>query len=248
MNTDLVTTSAIDNFDCDDDDSGSGGALRGGALLRCGHKDGHFSDRDHNPIASGTRLIVIDCDCCLQRFPESGGVETLWRDPDTGRLPDHEQLNEQVPVEQWRINKFTGQPEAPWKKFFAVYLLDPATGGALTYLNSSASASIAYVDLKTRIRNKRLLCNGAKIVPVVELRHTTWHSRRRGLDIIRPDFRIVDWLTRGDPAIASAPPVKAIGAEVTPQPVDALDAFTNSSVGEPPAWHDEAPISNEVPL
>jgi hypothetical protein len=160
-------------------------------------------------IPIGTRLIAFDCDCVLQRFHADGRVETIWRDPETGKLPDVEQLNEEVPKAEWRISQFTGLPEEPWGKYFAVYLLNPDTGEAWTYISKSASASIAYTALRTKIRNKRIMCGA--VMPVVELRTAKWHSKKRNLYIDRPDFHVTgEWLSRGQPAIAAEPAVKQI--------------------------------------
>src|SRR6516162_1685677 len=88
------TAAPIDNFDRDDDnDCGSAGALKGGTLLR--YAKGVWSDRDHNLIATGTRLIMYNCDAVLQWF-SADGVKTIWRD-EKGRLADPDELNLQIP-------------------------------------------------------------------------------------------------------------------------------------------------------
>jgi hypothetical protein len=251
------TAAPIDNFDRDDDnDCGSAGALKGGTLLR--YAKGVWSDRDHNLIATGTRLIVYNCDAVLQWF-SADGVKTIWRD-EKGRLADPDELNLQIPQAEWRIGKFDDRPEPPWARYFVVYLIDPDSGRALTYINKSASASIAYVELKKQIRNKRLIC-GAPVIPVVELQEAVWHSRRRNLDVVRPDFRIIGWRTRGalQPTIAPPEPVQQIeattaenkpaGERSTPAQrpstvTEALDRFAGTPA-KPPSLKEE--LQDEIP-
>ena len=112
----------------------------------CWTREQGWHDRNDNPLPVGARLIALGCDCVLQRWQDNT-ASTLYLDPTTGRLPDPEQLNEQIPQSEWEVNRFNNQPEPPWARYAVVYLVDPETGDKWTYINKTSGAFMAYTAL-----------------------------------------------------------------------------------------------------
>jgi hypothetical protein len=75
-----------------------------------------------------------------------------------------------------------------------VYLIDPASGGTFTYLNSTTGAHIAWDQLREKVVTMRAL-RGTRVVPVVRL------TRRPMKTFVgmkqRPEFEIVGWRQLG---------------------------------------------------
>jgi hypothetical protein len=165
-------------------------ALRGGALMK--FNKGVYTDAAGNAIAAGTRMLVVQTDKGVERW-ENGKASVIWRD-ENGRLPDPEQLNDEIPIWEHGLD---GKPRPPWAYIFCVYLLDTDSGKKWSYVHGTTGAKIAYDELRGAIQNKKLLC-GVDVLPVVELRAgTTWKSKTFG-SVPRADFHPVQWLSRGN--------------------------------------------------
>jgi hypothetical protein len=192
----------------DNDDGVAPNALRGGTRMK--YVDNKYSDGAGNVIPAGTQMLAIQTDIGVQRW-QDGKATVEWRNPETGKLPDPEDLNEKIPMAQWE-NGLDGKPKPPWGYVYCVYLLDMNSGKKWSYVHDTTSAKIAYQELKNSIQNKKILC-GVELLPVVELRcGTTWRSRKFGL-VPRPDFNPVKWLRRGDDGalVLAADPLKQLG-------------------------------------
>jgi hypothetical protein len=196
-----------------DDDGVARNALQGATLLR--FVDGSYSDKDRNPIPIGTQLLVREIDVILQRW--QGGVATIApRDPVTGKLADPDQLNEQVPIEQWEAD-LNGNPRPPWERYFIIRLVNVDTGQQFCFVSATASASMAYSDLKGAMETKRFL-HGVDLFPFVELRTKMWKPKKFAARP-RPYFHPIHWMRPGGgdvPSIAgpAAPAAKQIAAPV----------------------------------
>ena len=137
-----------------------------------------------------------------------------------------------------------GRPKAPWTHQKVVYLLDPATGSFLTFMNSTVGTRIAWETLRERVITMRAL-RGARVLPLVRLGHrpmkTSFGMKHR------PEFEIVGWKRPGDDGDAiggpSTPQLAGPTAATPPaaaKPVDEA-AKTLSALGEvsPPSLSEE---------
>jgi hypothetical protein len=234
-----------------DNDDVAPNALRGGTRMK--YVDNKYSDGAGNPIPAGTQMLAIQWDVGVQRW-QNRQAEVKWRDPQTGQLPDPEDLNNDIPMSQWEMG-LDGKPTPPWKYIYCVYLLDIASGKKWSYVHDTTSAKIAYQELKNSIQNKKILC-GVDLIPVVELRAgTTWKSKKFGM-VQRPDFYPVKWLQRGaDGALVLAPdPLKQIGgaaaapAQAPQRQITAQPAHQDIPPQEPPPPSPEDYYDDAIPF
>ena len=77
------------------------------------------------------------------------------------------ELNAEIPQDTWEETDFG--PREPWSHQFAVYLCDADDGSIYTHINSTAGAAMATRELKSRVKWKRSLFGGRKLLPVVTL-------------------------------------------------------------------------------
>jgi hypothetical protein len=111
----------------------------------------------------------------------------------TKPLPDVNALNEAVPKNEWEPG-LDGKPKPPWSHQYVVYLLDPASAGFYTFLNSTTGARIAHEQLREKVITMRAL-RGARVVPVVKLTHRpmkTFVGMKH-----RPEFEVIGWKQLG---------------------------------------------------
>jgi hypothetical protein len=179
-----------------DDDVGCCNALKGGTLLR--FNNGEYSDKDRNPIPIGTRLLVHELDAILQKW-KGGEAVVIERDPVTGKLPDVDDLNDQIPRSEWELD-LNGNPRPPWERTFRVFLLDPDTGQKFAFINATAGASMAFSDLKGAMQTKRFL-HGVDLYPIVLLQVKQWKPEKFAARL-RPYFHPVEWIQPGGGALA----------------------------------------------
>jgi hypothetical protein len=175
----------------DDDDDGYSGSLTGGRLikgqmLRWNETNG-WTDRD------GSRppevMLAFALTEAVQCWKGKKPVETITAKP----LPSVSDLNAAVPQHEWELG-LDGKPKAPWGHQYVAYLLDPASGGTFTYLNSTVGARIAVEQLKEKVITMRAL-RGARVVPVVKLTHRPMKTFI-GMKS-RPEFEVIGWRQLG---------------------------------------------------
>jgi hypothetical protein len=178
-----------------DDDDGFESALHpSGRLMRGMHarwtdaKGWH--DRDGAPIPSP--LLAASTDTALQRW-RNNVPEVITAKP----LPDPDELNAAIPRAEWEIG-LDGQPRVPWQTVLAVYLVHVESGQLFTAVNSTVGWRMAVEALREQVAVKRMLCSGARVLPVVDLQsrpfRTSFGDRKR------PHLQIVDWKSGGEPA------------------------------------------------
>jgi hypothetical protein len=189
-----------------DDDGDYSGKLIRGAQLKFGDKV--WATKDGTPLHENDQFLVVGTRHDVQRFID-GLPEVISERP----LPDVDELNAAVPKEEWPIGKFSGQPEAPWKHVFSVYLVRVSDGTLLTCINSTSGQRIAYSRLNERIKTMSLL-RGVSVLPLVKLSWTMMSSAFGPRP--RPDFTIVEWRQIGGDQAQIEPPKPA---EQTGQPV-----------------------------
>jgi hypothetical protein len=171
-----------------------------GTLLKC--VDGRW--RDNDGLEPPEHLLAIGTVRALQRWYEQKPIDTIIETADEP-LPDHEELNAQIPQSEWETG-LDGNPRPPWQLNFAVYLLDGATAEMYTFVNSTTGARIAFERLNDKLDTMRFL-RGENVVPLVALdgrpMKTAFGTK------MRPEFTVVDW-TDLAPQIASGPSPRMI--------------------------------------
>jgi hypothetical protein len=156
-----------------------------GVLAKC--VDGRWADGDGLPLPSEMLAIGID------RVLRCWGADNDLLDYEVERagepLPDVDELNSQIPEEEWGSD-LNNQPRPPWERGWRVFLLDPATAGVYTFLNSTTGARIGVERLEDRVKMMKAL-RGNDVVPIVKLDSRpmkTSHGPKQ-----RPEFAVVDW-------------------------------------------------------
>ena len=204
-----------------DDDDGFDGALTSGRLikgtiLRWNETNG-WLDRDG--LRPPEPLLVLACSEALQRWQNKRPIETITSKP----LPDLQDLNAAVPQQEWEPG-LDGRPKPPWVHQVLVYLIDPASAGFYTYLNSMVGARIAWDQLREKVITMRAL-RGVRVVPLVKLTHrpmkTAFGMKHR------PEFEIVGWRNLGgEPPLGGQPPTPIAGpaAPKTPTAAETSDS------------------------
>ena len=182
-----------------------------GTMIKC--VDGHWTDRDKQPIPAGTRLLALATHTLLQRWQDDRPIDTIPKKPGQP-LPDVDKLNEKIPQKEWETG-LDGKPRPPWQKQWLVYLLDGTSAERFTFINSTFGARIAVDNLKDQVKWMRAM-RGAHVFPLVELSSapmkTDWGTKSR------PAFRVVEWRQLGNgeggPAVLEPAAVPAIGKPV----------------------------------
>jgi hypothetical protein len=152
----------------------------------------------------------------LRHYPEEGPPEDIWTKP----LPDADEKNAGIPVENWKLG-IDGKPQKPWAHTVHVYFVDATSGETFTYSHNTIGAHVAFDALKSSVIAKRALY-GDGLLPVIHLTETdfkTGYGMKK-----RPHLEIIDYKAPGGDAKAvSAPtapqlPGPAEASPETPQP------------------------------
>jgi len=182
----------------DNDDGYSGSLVSGrvikGQLLRWNETNG-WTDRDG--LRPPELMLAIALSEALQCWKCKKPIETITAKP----LPDVNALNEAVPRAEWEPG-LDGKPKPPWVHQVIAYLIDPASAGTFTYLNSTVGARIAVDQLKEKVITMRAL-RGSRVVPLVRLTHRpmkTFVGMKH-----RPEFEVIGWRQLGDSHALSNP-------------------------------------------
>jgi hypothetical protein len=161
-------------------------------------------------INPAREFLVIEVLRVIQKWPPSGlsnlrgPIETRILKPD--ERPNVEELNDATPRSEWR-DKF-GEFEGPWEFSYALYLLEPKTMGAFTYLTGMTVGGCQAVDeLKDATVRARLL-QGASYFPLVTLGKVHMPTDFGGRD--RPMFIVKTFVALG-PASERAPTIAGPG-------------------------------------
>jgi hypothetical protein len=203
----------------EEDDDGYSGTLTGGRLikgqlLRWNETNG-WTDRDG--LRPPEIVLAVALSEALQCWKGKKPIETITAKP----LPDIETLNKSVPERDWELG-LDGKPKAPWVHQVVVYLLDPATAGTFTYLNSTVGARIGVDHLREKVITMRAL-RGSRVIPAVRLSHRpmkTFVEMKH-----RPEFEVVGWKQLGGDAGPTLPnpqsPPQLTGPASAPAPATA---------------------------
>jgi hypothetical protein len=155
----------------------------------------------------------------LQRWSKDNMLEEVILPQPGEELGDVEQLNSQVPREQWREN-FNGELQGPWSHAYFVHLLDPKFAGLFTYVTSTIGGRIAWHRLRDRVQWMAAL-RGFNALPVVTL--SSWSMKTKFSPTGRPapEFVVIEWATFRDESMLSKIEYKPLSAEPSKEEVKA---------------------------
>jgi hypothetical protein len=183
-------------------DAAADGASRviRGTLLK--FSDGTWlSGKENIEINRGTRLLAVDCAKAWCKWRD-GKPEYRVQQPGAA-FPEREELgDDDKSIWEAGIN---GEPRDPWSLNRMVYLIDPRSQGAYTFVTSSWGGRGAVIDLADAVRRKRFSSPSA--IPLVELQsapHVTKYGRKT-----KPLFKLIEWRNglddEGEPEPKPAP-------------------------------------------
>jgi hypothetical protein len=166
-----------------------------GALVK--YIDNHKGWQRHDgvPLRQDAQYLGLATRRALQRFvnrvPEVITAET------NETLPDADELNAQIPKEEWPVG-LAGQAEGPWKREFITYMIDIFDLTILTSSNHTVGMMRAVTDLEERWEWARALY-GTDVMPLFKLEEapfpTSYGERKR------PVFKLVGWRRFTDGAL-----------------------------------------------
>jgi hypothetical protein len=172
------------------------------------------------PLREEDRFLVPGADFALQRWLD-GKPEVIPKEP--GKPLDPDPLNEAIPVNEWPIGKFTGQPEPPWKVVAFAYLRRLLDMARYTHINSTWGTRICVRSIRERMRDMSLL-HDALVLPIVKPTSAPMASKKFP-GRFRPELEIVGWRHIGadKPAqIESPKQAEQIGRPVAPVTTEQL--------------------------
>jgi hypothetical protein len=165
-----------------------------------------------NGMALPSPLLVIGYQMVVRRWKDNRPIDIT-----TYPLPDVEQLNSQIPVNEWEKGR-DGEPRPPYALTYKFYFAS-MNGALFTYANSTFGCKLCYDALEESVTVRRLL-QGVEVWPIVLPSQCPWHNQKYG-DILRPHLEIIDWrelpgagassvrpLTGPTPAAAAIPPAQ----------------------------------------
>jgi hypothetical protein len=203
------------NNDWDDGDGRSSSSVRG-SLLK--FVDGRWSVKGGTTIPP--KLLAVSTRTLLQCWKDAKPISTISEYP----LPDVDELNAKIPESKWEVDKFNSDKRVPpWRKYWAVYMLDPATMNRFTYINSTNGARQAVDDLRDAVRMMHAV-RGSNLLPVVELSSKIMHTQYG--EKARPEFRITSWTMFADDTAAQLEDKGATVAEA----MKTVEALTTEEV------------------
>jgi hypothetical protein len=185
-----------------------------GNLVKC--VDGNWTV---NSVALPQDLLalLLATTRALQWWQDRRVIKTIMAHPDRP-LPDLDELNSEIPRDQWEID-LGGNPRPPWSRQFVAYFVDIRSAGLLTFSNSTYGARAAVCELEQRLKWMRAIRGGGEeILPLVRFASTP--MRTQFGTKMRPDFPIVEWRrfdTAGGPLQVvdqSRNNLQAIGADL----------------------------------
>src|SRR5262249_9688625 len=153
--------------------------------------DGNWS-ADGLPLPDA--LLVVGFTRGLQCWKDGELLDEL--DERDGELPDVDELNSQIPQEEWATG-LNGQPEPPWRIVYVVYLVDPETAELFTWINSGYFAMLAYEELTERIKRMTRL-RGSGVTEIVKPDRRPQRIKKLNITKQRPHFAHIEWRDLGE--------------------------------------------------
>jgi hypothetical protein len=142
-------------------------------------------------VEEGTVLVALATAAGWVRWRNGKPVEYLMRQPGQ-KLPDRDELSDPEGCGTWEIGP-DGKPKDPWQNTRFVYLVDPVSAEAFTFVTASWGGRQAVNDLAEQIQRMRYRRPGAS--PLVELRAELWMTKfgRKS----KPFFKVIGWRGEG---------------------------------------------------
>jgi hypothetical protein len=176
------------------------------------------------PVPLGTVLVALNIVTAWVKWWDHAPVEHRVTQP--GQLhPNREDLGD-LDSKNWQLG-LDDRPADCWKDSRYLHLIDPQSGRDFTFVGDTTGTRIAIGELKSAIRNVRMVRPGA--VAVVKLQTGTFKSKRFGL-VPRPVFEIVEY--RG-------------GSEAAPTQIADQSKQQTGEIKAPPLAEAEAPPWND---
>jgi hypothetical protein len=197
-----------------------------GVILRC--VDGHWTDRDG--LTPPAELLAMGCTRALQCWQNQKPVDSILEQPGEP-LPDADELNSQIPQNEWELDPNNGQPKPPWVLQHICYLIDPHTAETYTFINSTKGAQIAVERLEDKFKWMRAL--RGNVVPIVKL-----DSRPMKTNFgqkMRPEFTVIEWRELGQNGGALEQKAVPQIEQAKPGPAEQLDQFATTKTNAKPA-------------
>jgi len=185
--------------------------------------DGRWS-ADDLPLPDA--LIVTGFARGLQCW--KGGELLDELDERDGPLPDLDELNDQIPREEWEAG-LDGKPRPPWAIVYCVYLVDPETAEVYTFINSTFGARIAHERLVDRIEMMTRL-RGAGVTALV--RPDCRQMKTKFGTKLRPEFTILDWRDLG-PSLPAAQSPAQLPSPDKNHAADTTEKKKKAEIGKP---------------
>ena len=142
--------------------------------------------KEGTEIPEGTQLVALATAAGWVKWLDGKPVEYLMRQPGK-KLSERDELGD-LDKTKWELGP-DGQPKDPWQNTRFVYLVDPISAEAYTFVTASWGGRQAVNDLAEQIQRMRYKNPGAS--PLVELHAEPWMTRfgRKS----KPFFKVVDW-------------------------------------------------------
>jgi hypothetical protein len=187
----------------------NGYSNRSGRLIRGLRVSWNLEWLDQDECTPPEEMLVPGTKTVLQRW--QGGLPTVI---DETPLPDPDLLNDAIPQSEWEKD-MSGNPTAPWKPTYAVYLIDPVGAGTFTFISSTTGARMCFEQLEEAIETKKMLVGG-DVMPLVRLSERPMKTRWG--ETHRPAFKILSWRTPGNSAAlpSGSPPLQLLNEGAAP--------------------------------
>jgi hypothetical protein len=145
--------------------------------------------KEGTEVPEGTQLVALGTAAAWVKWRDGKPVEYLIRQPGK-KLPERDELGD-LDKTKWELGP-DGQPKDPWQNTRFVYLVDPVSAEAYTFVTPSWGGRQAVNDLAEQIQRVRYGNPGAS--PIVELHAEPWTTKfgRKS----KPFFKVMGW--RGD--------------------------------------------------
>jgi hypothetical protein len=168
-----------------DGDDGYGDQPIKGPILKC--VDARWSVRDGTELRDGEPFLCTGTAVGNQRFTDNVS-ELILKEPGKP-LADVDDLNEQVPQDEWE-DGLDGKPRPPWQRVFLIYLIRLQDASIFTFISGTSGARIAFNKLTSQVSNMRVL-RGANVAPILKL--SAKPMKTKFGTKMRPDFEIVEF-------------------------------------------------------
>jgi hypothetical protein len=192
------------------------------------------------PVDVTREKLVMTSRTVLRRWQNNRVIDTKIKCKDVP-FPSADELNDEVPREQWQKGP-SGELQGPWQKAWFVYLLDVQSGERATFVTTSIGGSICVTELRENIAWMRKL-RGHAVAPIVLLKLKPFPTKY-GMKQ-QPWLRPVRWVGLGtDAGIAEQlehkPELKALPDAAGPQLKDVKPISTKEAINdELPPWNDD---------